>query len=394
MADRPRWRILVLGEGERPGVDLAGLLGDRYSITTVQGIPAAMAVASGASADLAIVEPSVARAAGFRFIELLAAADLLMDLPVVVLLDDGDSALAATYLLMGVDHCLVGPPDVASFPARIRGAIDKQRQRTHRMAGMRKQHEESRAWNDKLLDQVIPIGASMVQETDYNRLLERIVVEAMTCCDADGGTLYLRTPQDTLEFAIMRTRSLGIELGGTTGRPIPFGPLPLRDPATGAANHRSVATHAALAGRSVNVPDVYLAEDHDYDGAKHFDASTGYRSKSLLTVPLKDDGGRVIGVLQLLNSRDASTGQVSAFTEDMQRVVEGLARLAGVGLQLYARQQKLREQVRELRVEVDEARKTKQVEAIMGTDYFQDLRSRAHELRKRAAAGPGNGAEA
>ena len=353
-----------------------------------------MTSVSGFPFDLVIVDSPVARADGFRFIELLGAADLLVDVPVVVLLEPGDSHLAATYLLMGVDDCFICPPDPAIFPARVRGCIDKQRLRGRRIEEMRKQLGDARAWNDKLLDQVIPIGASMVQETDYNRLLERIVLEAMASCDADGGTLYLRTPEDTLQFAIMRTRSLGIELGGTTGRPIPFAPLPLRDPNTGAPNHRSVATHTALAARSVNVPDVYLAEDHDYDGAKHFDASTGYRSQSLLTVPLKDDAGAVIGVIQLLNSRDPATGRTVSFTGDMQRIVEGLARLASVGLQLYARQQKLREQVRELRVEVDEARKTKQVEAIMGTDYFQDLKSRVHELRKRAAASPGNGEEA
>jgi len=123
---------------------------------------------------------------GFDSSNCWGAADLLVDVPVVVLLEPGDRHLAATYLLMGVDDCLICPPDTTIFPARVRGCIDKQRLRGRRIQELRKQLGEARAWNDKLLDQVIPIGASMVQETDYNRLLERIVLEAMASCDADA----------------------------------------------------------------------------------------------------------------------------------------------------------------------------------------------------------------
>src|SRR5258705_6388202 len=88
-------------------------------------------------------------------------------------------------------------------------------------------HEERRA--DKLMHVVIPIGVALAYETDFNRLLEKMLIDAMRLCNADGGTLYLRTEQDALKFAIMRTDSMGAALGGTTGREIPYPPIPLYD---------------------------------------------------------------------------------------------------------------------------------------------------------------------
>ena len=176
------------------------------------------------------------------------------------------------------------------------------------------------------------VGIALSSERSKDRLLEMILLEAKSLCNADGGTLYLRTDDDHLKFAIMRTDSLGIALGGTTKSPISLPAIPMADPVTGAPNHKNVATAAALLKRSVNIPDAYHAAGFDFSGTKAFDAKNSYRSKSFLAIPLVNGEDRVIGVLQLLNARDRDSGEVVPFAEAHQRIVEALASQAGVAL--------------------------------------------------------------
>jgi HD-GYP domain-containing protein (c-di-GMP phosphodiesterase class II) len=188
--------------------------------------------------------------------------------------------------------------------------------------------------DDKLrrLELLLRVGVALSAETDTNRLLETILLEAKELTRADGGTLYIRD-EDNLDFAIMRTDSLGIALGGTTGQPTKFPPIPLRDPESGKPNHRHIASYAALRKQSINIPNAYDTTRFDFSGTKAFDARSGYRSVSFLTIPMLDAEGRVVGVLQLLNSRDPQTGDVVAFNDVDQQTVEVLASQAGVALQ-------------------------------------------------------------
>ncbi len=179
---------------------------------------------------------------------------------------------------------------------------------------------------------LIEIGIALSAERENNRLMERILLEAKDLCNADGGTLYLVAEDEGLKFEIMRTDSLNIALGGTTGKEITFPPVRLYDSKTGKPNHKNVATHVALSGDSINIPDAYKAKDFDFSGTKKFDKGTGYRSGSFLTVPLKNHDGDVIGVLQLLNAQDTDTGEVISFSEDIQPLVEALTSQAAVAL--------------------------------------------------------------
>ena len=117
---------------------------------------------------------------------------------------------------------------------------------------------------------ILPIGIALSGERDLDRLLERIVTKTKAICAADGGTLYLREG-DALRFATMLNDSLGIAAGGTTGQPINLPPVRLVDEATGEANFQNVASCAALSGNSINVADIYHAEDHDFTGTRAFD---------------------------------------------------------------------------------------------------------------------------
>ena len=199
-----------------------------------------------------------------------------------------------------------------------------------RLANQKLQEENKRV--DDLLNVIIPIGVALSAEKDGDRLLERILLEAKSICNADGGTLYLHTEDNRLKFAIMHTNSLPIALGGTTGKEISAPLIPLYDETTGEPNHNNVASHAALTGSSVNIPDAYAAEGFDFSGTKEFDERNSYRSISFLTIPLKNHLDEVIGVLQLLNAQDRETGEVIPFAPELQRVIESLASLAATAL--------------------------------------------------------------
>ncbi|MFT4243328.1 MAG: HD domain-containing phosphohydrolase [Acidovorax sp.] len=191
---------------------------------------------------------------------------------------------------------------------------------------------ESLASLFRRLEQLNGIGAALSRERDIDRLLENILEAARAITGADGGTLYSVTEDGTaLKFEIVRTDSLGIRLGGTTGKPITFPNLPLRH-ADGSPNDSLVAAHAAIHDRTVNIADAYSAEGFDFSGTRTFDARTGYRSQSFLTVPMKNHDHELIGVLQLINALDPLTGEVTAFSEADQGLAESLASQAAIAL--------------------------------------------------------------
>ncbi len=182
------------------------------------------------------------------------------------------------------------------------------------------------------LEQLNSIGVALSKERDINRLLETILVAAKTITHADGGTLYRMTEDgQALRFEILRTDSLHIAMGGTTGNAINFPNLPLTN-AKGESNDSMVAAYAAIHDKTVNIADAYTEAGFDFSGTRSFDARTGYRSQSFLTVPMKNHEGEIIGVLQLINAMDPQTHQVNPFSSADQSLAESLASQAAIAL--------------------------------------------------------------
>jgi HD-GYP domain-containing protein (c-di-GMP phosphodiesterase class II) len=173
------------------------------------------------------------------------------------------------------------------------------------------------------------IGAALSSEKNLDKLLETILTAAKKITNADGGTLY-RLVDEKLKFEIVLNDSLNIAMGGTTGVPVPFYPIPLRA-ADGTPNNAMVAAYAALHDETVNIADAYTADGFDFTGTRAFDSKTGYRSMSFLTIPMKNHDGEIIGVLQLLNARDDAE-QIAPFTAEDQRLAESLASQAAIAL--------------------------------------------------------------
>ena len=120
-------------------------------------------------------------------------------------------------------------------------------------------------------------------------------------------------------------------MGGTTGVEIPFYPIYLFDK-DGKAVNTMVAAYAVHHDQSVNIADAYTEEGFDFTGTKNFDKKTGYRSRSFLTMPMKNHEGQIIGVLQLINAKDPRSGEVVAFSDTDQHLAESLASQAAIAL--------------------------------------------------------------
>ena len=182
------------------------------------------------------------------------------------------------------------------------------------------------------LDELNTIGAALSAEKNLELLLEKILLAAKGITRADGGTLYIvADDRRHLQFRIMRTASLGIAYGGSAGVAPPFPNLPLYL-SDGRPNETMVAAHVALSARTANIADAYDETGFDFAGTRRFDQSTGYRSKSFLTVPMCNHEGEVIGVLQLINATSQSTGEVRPFSAGDQRIAESLASQAAIAL--------------------------------------------------------------
>ncbi|HEX4986905.1 MAG TPA: HD domain-containing phosphohydrolase [Burkholderiales bacterium] len=182
------------------------------------------------------------------------------------------------------------------------------------------------------LEELNGVGISLSKVKDTNRLLEAILVAAKKITNADGGTLYrVDADKKLVHFEILRTDSLNIAMGGTTGVEVPFYPVRLYDDA-GRPNYSMVVAYSVLRDETVNIADAYAARGFDFSGTKNFDGKTGYRSESFLTVPMKNHEDEIIGVLQLINAKDRNTGLTVPFSEADQRLAESLASQAAVAL--------------------------------------------------------------
>jgi CHASE3 domain sensor protein len=243
------------------------------------------------------------------------------------------------------------------------------------------QKEKKRA--DDLLHVVIPIGIDLSSEKDFNRLLEKMLLEAKAFCRANAGILYLRTADNQLKFEIVRNDNHNLAMGGTSGTAVPYEPLPLFDEA-GEPNCRQVATHAAVTATTINVADAAEAKNYDFSGPG---VEHGYFGASFLSIPLRNSLNEVIGVLELVDPRDSESGHIVGFDTNLQQMMESFSSLAVAALEAYIREQSLRAEIQQLRIEIDEAKRQQQVSEIVDTDFFSELQAKAREIRKKHRKG-------
>lgn len=167
------------------------------------------------------------------------------------------------------------------------------------------------------------IGIALSVEHDLDSLLEQILTEARLFTRADAGSLYI-VGDNTLNFVRAQNDTLDAKVGKSSEQTFKSIPLPL--------STKSIAGFVALTGRSLNIYDVYnVPENVPFTFDKSFDTKTGYRTKSMLVVPMQDDRDKTIGVLQLINPISENQ-QVITFKPEDEDLVKSLASQAAIAL--------------------------------------------------------------
>ena len=177
---------------------------------------------------------------------------------------------------------------------------------------------------------IMDINLELANELDKDKLFEMILTLTRELTHSDAGTLYIKSKDKKyLDFKVVQNKSLNIFMGGTKGD-ITWNSLPLYLE-NGEENKSMVAVVSALENKIINIEDVYNTKDYNFDGTKDFDKQTGYRSKSMLVIPLTNHENDVIGVIQLIN-KTLNRSELSIYDKADERVIKALSAQAAMAL--------------------------------------------------------------
>lgn len=183
----------------------------------------------------------------------------------------------------------------------------------------------------ELIEQLLAIGTALSSSQDLGELLNLILTKSREITCSDAGSLYLIEQKDNLPkliFKVAQNDSLPQATFKEFAMPI---------------TQKSLAGYVALTGESLNLPDAYnLSEAVPYQIDKTFDDSFSYRTRSVLVLPMQDQKGEIIGVIQLINrkiKRDIAITTENAITVTKpysnweERIVRSLASQAAISIE-------------------------------------------------------------
>ncbi len=294
-------------------------------ITTTQPVNQLFAVKQP---DLIIFKTSFPQPTIDEFLAQLKAHPDWAIIPLLALTDQSNQKHREHLFELGLDDYLLEPSSPTLLGARIAHHLRFKQLRDQKQAELREMEKLAA----DLKQVVLPLGVALSTEKDPDHLLERILLETRSICNADAGLLYLRTEDDLLRLALRRSIPLTATDDNDEVKTTLSPPLRMYDKQSGAPNYSNVATCAALNNHSINIPDIYTAQGFDFSGTKDFDRTYNYRTISILAIPLKNPLDEVIGVFELINAKDSTTGQVIPFDAYHQLVAESLTSLATVAL--------------------------------------------------------------
>ncbi len=185
---------------------------------------------------------------------------------------------------------------------------------------------------DERFEALCSISAALAEEKNLDRLLERILEKCRDIVHADAGSLFLAEGEG---FAL--PSHLRFKLSQNESIPVTFTEFTLP------INHKSLAGYVASTGEAINIPNVYeMPEDLPFSFNPDFDKQSGYLSRSVLSVAMKDQKDQLIGVMQLWNKkRNPKTqltiqnipDEVIPFSEDDLGVLSALSAQAGIAIE-------------------------------------------------------------
>jgi len=307
---------------------MRGILKEHYAIKVATNGELALKLADPATVDLILLDVMMPGMDGYQVCSRLKANPETADIPVIfVTAKDQSEDEQKGFDAGGVDYITkpVSPPIVL---ARTRAHLQNKLARDvlkdksgYLEAEVRRRVADLKVAEEKL-SSLVENGLLLAKERDRDTLLRHILFGGKRLCNCDAGTMYLKTEQGTLKFALR-----------TKDDELPSFEIPLVDSATGAPNEKYVSTYVAINSKTVVIDDVYNESRFDLSGTRRFDADTGYRTVSMLTVPMAPREGEVIGVLQFMNAMNPESGVVTSFSPELTGFVEALAAQSAVALE-------------------------------------------------------------
>lgn len=176
----------------------------------------------------------------------------------------------------------------------------------------------------QLLKRLNTIGISLSAERDTSKLLALILREARSFTHAEAGSLYIREG-DSLVCIIAQNDYLSRRNLEEKFKNVYVG---LKVP----ISKESIAGYAAATGTTLNIPNVHaIPGEKEYRFNKKSDEEHGYRTQSMLAIPLIAPDGEIIGVLQLINAVEEPP-TVVPFSPALEELIRSLASQAAVSI--------------------------------------------------------------
>jgi HD-GYP domain-containing protein (c-di-GMP phosphodiesterase class II) len=174
------------------------------------------------------------------------------------------------------------------------------------------------------LDSLTRLGIELSQVNDLDILMERVLTRARQFVNADAGSIYIREGE-WLHFSYTQNETLHKKL--------PAGEKLIYSTFKVPIDEKSIAGYVAATGRTLNIEDVYELEvTLPYSFSKRFDDAVGYKSTSILTVPLQNSSGDILGILQIINAQNEA-GRITSFSAGDERMMHHFAAVAAVALE-------------------------------------------------------------
>lgn len=209
---------------------------------------------------------------------------------------DIEESLADSPLLANVSHITSSPLSAPELSFHIKRAFSVM-EREQKLAAERKRHENTLLDMKHDQEDLINIGRALSIEKDPDHLFRLILMLSKKITGADAGSIYI------VEDLKGAGKQLRFKYSHTFSKELPYEEfvMPL--------NRNSIAGYVAVTGTILNIPDVYkLSKSDPIAFNSSFDREHNYRSKSMLVVPMRNHQDEIIGVIQLINSKEDDNG--------------------------------------------------------------------------------------
>lgn len=174
------------------------------------------------------------------------------------------------------------------------------------------------------LESLATLGIELNRIVDLDILLERVLSRARQWVNADAGSIYI-SDGENLNFVYTQNVTLQRQL--SEGEKLIYSTftIPIDD--------KSIAGYVASTGQALNLADVYnLPQDVSYHFSSQFDDASGYKTTSVLTIPLKTGNDDILGILQIINAQDENNNVIS-FTKDDEKIMHHFGGIAAIALE-------------------------------------------------------------